>query len=44
VSIAASGPEDPKVGQLFSQLFLVLFTEFPPIRRPALPPFGRRRW
>jgi len=44
VSIAASSPEDPKVGQLFSQLFLVVFTEFPPIRRPSLPPFGRRRW
>jgi hypothetical protein len=43
VSMAAASPEDPKVGQRFSQLFLVLFTEFRPIRRP-LPPFVLRRW
>lgn len=29
----AAGPEDPRIGQLFSQLFLVLFTDAPWIGR-----------
>jgi hypothetical protein len=33
-STTATSPEDPRVGQLFSQLFLVLFIDTPPIRRP----------
>jgi hypothetical protein len=28
-SMAASGPEDPRLGQMFRQLFLVLFPEYP---------------
>jgi hypothetical protein len=35
--MTASSPEDPRIGQLFSDLFLVLFTPFPPRREP--PPF-----
>lgn len=37
----ATGPEDPRVGQLFSQLFLVLFTDAPLLGRPrfAFPRF-----
>jgi hypothetical protein len=31
---SATAPEDPAVGQLFSQLFLVLFSEAPPFHRP----------
>jgi hypothetical protein len=37
----ATGPEDPRVGQLLSQLFLVLFTDAPMIGRPRFP-FMRR--
>jgi hypothetical protein len=37
----ATGPEDPRVGQLFSQLFLVLFTDSPVIPRPRFPIFQR---
>ncbi len=33
----ATGPEDPRVGQLLSQLFLVLFTESPMVGRPRFP-------
>lgn len=33
----ATGPEDPRVGQLFSQLFLVLFTDSPLLGRPRSP-------
>jgi len=36
-STTASSPEDPKVGQLLSQLFLVLFTDLPPIERRRFP-------
>jgi hypothetical protein len=35
----ATGPEDPRVGQLFSQLFLVLFTDAPLLGRPRSPLF-----
>lgn len=35
----ATGPEDPRVGQLFSQLFLVLFTDSPMLGRPRSPLF-----
>jgi hypothetical protein len=37
----ATGPEDPRVGQLFSQLFLVIFTDAPRLSRPSFPPFSR---
>jgi hypothetical protein len=37
----ATGPEDPRVGQLFSQLFLVLFPDSPLLGRPSFPPFSR---
>jgi hypothetical protein len=37
----AIAPEDPRVGQLLSQLFLVLFTDAPMLRRPRFP-FGTR--
>jgi len=41
-STIASGPEDPRVGRLFSWLFLVLFTDSPPIDHPHFPfLFGR---
>jgi len=33
----ASTPEDPNMGRLLGQLFLVLFTEVPPIDRPRFP-------
>jgi hypothetical protein len=33
----AASPEDPRTGAMLSQLFLVLFTEFPPIERPHFP-------
>jgi len=33
----ATGPEDPRVGQLLSQLFLVLFTDSPMVGRPRFP-------
>jgi len=33
----ATGPEDPRVGQLLLQLFLVLFTDAPMIGRPRFP-------
>jgi hypothetical protein len=33
----ASGPDDPRVGQLLSQLFLVLFTDSPMLGRPRFP-------
>jgi hypothetical protein len=36
----ATGPEDPRVGELFSQLFLVLFTDAP-FRRSRSPLFPR---
>jgi hypothetical protein len=39
----ASVPEDPRVGRTFGELFLVLFTEFPPRRFDrGRPPFGFR--
>ena len=41
-STTASSPEDPKVGALLSQLFLVLFTDFPPIDHPHFPFFFTR--
>lgn len=37
----ATGPDDPRVGALFSQLFLVLFTDRP-VRRDRFVPFGFR--
>jgi hypothetical protein len=39
----ASVPEDRRLGQMFGELFLVLFTEFPPRRFDrGRPPFGFR--
>jgi hypothetical protein len=38
-STPATSPEDPRVGQLLSQLFLVLFTDSPMIPRPRFPIF-----
>jgi hypothetical protein len=40
-STPATGPDDPRVGQLFSQLFLVLFTDAPLLSRPGSPMFPR---
>ena len=40
-STPATGPEDPRVGQLFSQLFLVIFTDAPLIGRPGFRTFPR---
>jgi len=37
----ATGPEDPRVGRLFSQLFLVIFTDAPLLSRPSFPAFPR---
>jgi len=37
----ATGPEDPRVGQLLSQLFLVLFTDSFMISRRRFPGFSR---
>jgi hypothetical protein len=37
----ATGPEDPRIGQLFSQLFLVIFTDAPLLGRPSFPAFPR---
>jgi hypothetical protein len=37
----ATGPEDPRIGRLFSQLFLVLFTDAPLIGRRGFPAFPR---
>lgn len=37
----ASGPDDPRVGQLLRQLFLVLFTDSPMVGRPRFPVFNR---
>ncbi len=37
----ATRPDDPRLGPLFAQLFLVLFTDQPPIRRGRLVPFAR---
>lgn len=37
----ATGPEDPRVGQLLQQLFLVLFTDSPMVRRSRFPVFTR---
>src|SRR5262245_58341789 len=37
----ASGPDDPRVGQLFAQLFLVLFPDYPLFLRGPRP---FRRW
>jgi hypothetical protein len=39
---SASGPDDPRIGQLFQQLFLVLFTDAPRIGRQF--PFGMTRF
>jgi hypothetical protein len=36
----ATGPDDPRMGPLFAQLFLVLFTD-QPMRRDRFAPFGR---
>ena len=41
-STTAASPEDPKVGALLSQLFLVLFTDSPPIDHPHFPFFFGR--
>lgn len=38
-STPAASPEDPRVGQLLSQLFLVLFTDSPMIRPSHVPIF-----
>jgi hypothetical protein len=38
-STPATSPEDPRVGQMFSQLFLVLFSDSPMIRRSRFPIF-----
>ena len=38
-STPAASPEDPRVGQLLSQLFLVLFVDSPMIPRPRFPIF-----
>jgi len=35
----ATSPEDPRVGQMFSQLFLVLFNDSPMMRRSRFPIF-----
>jgi hypothetical protein len=37
----ATGPDDPRVGQLLGQLFLVLFTDSPMVGRPRFPVFNR---
>jgi len=37
----ATSPDDPRVGQLFAQLFLVLFPDQPLFRRGPLRPFMR---
>lgn len=37
----ATGPEDPRVGQLLQQLFLVLFTDAPMVGRRRFPVFMR---
>jgi hypothetical protein len=37
----ATGLEDPRVGQLLSQLFLVLFTDSPMVGRPRFPFMSR---
>lgn len=37
----ATGPEDPRIGRLFAQLFLVLFTDAPLLGRPRFPIFPR---
>lgn len=39
-STVATSPEDPRVGQLFAQLFFVLFDDSP-VRRWRLRPFVR---
>jgi hypothetical protein len=36
----ASGPDDPRVGQMFSQMFMVLFIEVNPNRPRPMFPFG----
>ena len=36
-SATAASPEDPRVGALFQQLFLVLFTDTPPREHPHFP-------
>jgi len=38
---AATAPEDPRMGQLLSQLFLVVFTDSPMLGRPRFPFFTR---
>ncbi len=38
-STAATSPEDARVGQLFSQLFLVVFSDSPMMRRSRFPIF-----
>jgi len=38
----ATSPEDPRVGQMFRELFLVLFSELP-LNRPFFSPFGTWR-
>lgn len=40
-STPATGPEDPRVGQLLQQLFLVLFTDSPMVGRPRFPMMRR---
>jgi hypothetical protein len=37
----ATGPDDPRVGQLLGQVFLVLFTDSPMVGRPRFPVFSR---
>lgn len=36
-STPATSPEDPRVGQMFQQLFLVVFTDSPIVNRPHSP-------
>jgi hypothetical protein len=40
----ATGPDDPRVEQLFAQLFLVLFPDQPLFRRGPIPVPFMRRW
>ncbi len=37
----ATGPDDPRVGRLFSELFLVLFTDSPMVNRRSFPAYPR---
>ena len=37
----ATGPDDPRVGRLFSELFLVLFADSPMVNRRSFPAYPR---